>query len=354
MTRSHRTRARLLAAGLAAVLTSGLVTILGGAAAAGSTNAVGQRRAAPVVKLELNKLEQGAPPAVPFMTSDGRLVDGDTDIQVKGRSTTLLGEYDDTYVYARSSRQGSFKEVLRVAADGTTTTVTSAKGADGAVLSDDGTTLAVLTSGKKRSDLKVVDVATGADRAETSLKLSWLHLLDVDADRVLLGGWNQQRTYSWAIGTQVLDVVKRKVGYDADIGADRLAILTKDPYLGGCSVVSTLARPGQALTKSCDERVEEFSPDGSHTANVHLLTDGLGPNRVTTRTASGKKVATYDAPYYFGQVLWEDADTVFFHVYSKKRSALVRCTVGDCEIAVPDLGKPVARAVAPRATWSPR
>ena len=62
--------------------------------------------------------------------------------------------------------------------------------------------------------------------------------------------------------------------------SDRLAVLTDDPYDGGCSVVSTLSDPAAVLSESCTERVTDFSPDGRRLALVDLLTDGLGPNRV--------------------------------------------------------------------------
>lgn len=354
MTRPHWTRARLLTAPLALVAASALSFNLDASlgSAPATPAAAASQQVAPHVKLTLNKLEQGDPPAEPFMTYDGRLVDGEVDLEVKGKVTTLLGEYDGTYVYARHSQRGTTTAVLRVAPDGTTTPVTSVDGADMIELSDDGTTLVALSSGKRKSKLEVIDVATGTERVAATLELGWPHLLDVDADQVLLGSWDETGSYAWDIATQELARITKRVGYQGDIALDRLAFLTGDPYRNGCSIVRTLSSPAEVLTKSCTERVYSFSPDGARTANVHLLSDGIGPGRVVVRTSTGKRVATFDAPLYFGRVYWEDADTLILETSSRKRWALVRCTLDDCEIAA-SLGMPMIRPVAPRADWSP-
>ena len=124
-------------------------------------------------------------------------------------------------------------------------------------------------------------------------------------------------------------------------------MLTDDPYDGGCSVVSTLSDPAAVLSESCTERVTDFSPDGRRLALVDLLTDGLGPNRVTVRTAGGRRVATYDAPFFFGLVQWETSEALLLQTNGTRRSALVRCARAACERASRLRSTPAVRSPRP-------
>ena len=118
----------------------------------------------------------------------------------------------------------------------------------------------------------------------------------------------------------------------ADLGHDLLATYTEDPYLDGCTVLSRLSRPGRTLWTSCRERVESFDPDGTGIATVHILSDGVGPGRVSVRAVRGTLQARYDAEQWFGAIRWEDADTVLLDT-NGTQYATVRCTLAACENA---------------------
>ena len=143
---------------------------------------------------------------------------------------------------------------------------------------------------------------------------------------------------SWDLATDRGTRISRRLGYEADLTTDRLAVFTKDPYQGGCTVVSALSEPGTALWRSCDEAVVDFSPDGSHLLTVFKLADGLGPDEVRVRTAEGEQTGHYRVDGHLGQVLFEDGDTALLFAWTREASGLARCDGASCELAS-DLGK---------------
>jgi len=164
----------------------------------------------------------------------------------------------------------------------------------------------------------------------------------------VVGTLDPDKTLLWHVPSGMREKIAGRRGYAADLAADRLAVLTGDPFRGGCSVVSTLEEPSQRLSRSCTERVHAFAPGGARMALIDLLTDGLGPSRVTVRRAGGREVASYDAPLYFGLVTWETSRALLMETNGPKRSALVRCRGTDCERAS-RLGRtPEVRPQAPR------
>ena len=84
------------------------------------------------------------------------------------------------------------------------------------------------------------------------------------------------RTFWWNLDTDRTQRISDRAGYRADIAHDLLATFTKDPYLGGCSVLSRLSDPGTTLWRSCDQAIAGFSPSGTRVTTVYLLSDGLG------------------------------------------------------------------------------
>ena len=191
--------------------------------------------------------------------------------------------------------------------DGDSTLLMRTREAYGSVLSTDGDLLAVPRTRVQARETVVTihDAVTGARAAQRRRSPGFANVLDLDGDDLVVGTTSPARTTIWDLSTGAKQRVSRRTGYQADISSDRLAVLTDDPYDGGCSVVSTLSDPAAVLSESCTERVTDFSPDGRRLALVDLLTDGLGPNRVVVRTAGGRRVATYDAPFFFGLVTWE-------------------------------------------------
>ena len=113
---------------------------------------------------------------------------------------------------------------------------------------------------------------------------------------------------------------------------DLLSSYTDDPYLDGCTVLSRLSRPGKVLWRSCTERVDGFNPDGTGIATVHILSDGVGPDRITLRSVRGTTLARYRAGQWFGSIRWEDPDTVLLDT-NGTQYATVRCRLTACENA---------------------
>jgi hypothetical protein len=120
-----------------------------------------------------------------------------------------------------------------------------------------------------------------------------------------------------------------RTGYAADISANRLATYTRDPYEGGCSVVSRLSAPRVALWRSCRERVDAFSPRGGRMATIDILSDGIGPREVLVRRAGGRLLGHYSARW-FGAVAFESERALLLDANGARKSATVRCVASRC------------------------
>ena len=171
-------------------------------------------------------------------------------------------------------------------------------------------------------------------------------VLDLDAKRVVLG--NVAATRVWRPGTDRLKKLTTRNGYVADLGSDRLAALTGDPYDGGCTVVSRISAPGKVLWRSCAERVETFSPGGVRMATVDLLSDGIGPSQVIVRSAVGRAKGVYRVRGYFGLLTWESRRTLLLETFGRTQGAPVRCTASTCERAGELVATPALRAATDR------
>ncbi len=306
------------------------LAVAAGVAVAVSVSAL-PASAAPELTLQPGSLARGADPSVPVVVGNV-LVDGARRVPLSG-SSVLIGASRGDYV-SWTSDGASKPSIWRVQPDGDATLLLRAREAYGSVLSTDGDLLAVPRTRvqAKETVVTVHDAVTGGVRHTTTFP-GYANVLDLDGDDLVVGTTSPARTTTWNLSTGRKHRVSARTGYQADISSDRLAVLTDDPYDGGCSVVSTLSDPAAILSESCTERVTDFSPDGRRLALVDLLTDGLGPNRVTVRTADGRRVATYDAPFFFGLVRWETSEALLLQTNGTRRSALVRCARAACERA---------------------
>ena len=175
-------------------------------------------------------------------------------------------------------------------------------------LSEDGSRLVHLRTGTRRSSpVRVHSARTGALLAERGFP-DYPDVLGMEGRRVLMSTWERGVSW-WDTGSGRTSLVTRRPAGTADVGHDLLATYTDDPYRDGCTVLSRLSRPGKVLWRSCTERVDEFGPDGRSMATIHILSDGVGPGRITLRSVRGVLRARYDAAQWFGAVRWEDPDT---------------------------------------------
>lgn len=283
--------------------------------------------AATTTTLNPATLPRGADVSVPHL--EGKtVVDGTVRIRVKAGTVRLLGKSGTAYVVATADKQGAGGRLVRLAADGTSTRLGRAN-VFSSRLSDDGQTVVSTQGDGRRTVVTVRSATTGAKAASRAFR-GYVSALDAEADRVLLGALDGTRV--WTTSTDAVARVSRLGGYEGDLSADVLAGYTGDPYDGGCSKVVRIST-GAELARSCKERVEEFNADGTRMATVALLSDGIGPSRVTVRTGTGQRLATYEVKGWFGEVSFETPTALLLETHGKRKTAVVRCTDTGCERA---------------------
>lgn len=300
-----------------------------GAAVLGSppTSATG----APTVPLDPARLSRGPDVAVPHVEGDD-FVDGARRVDLPGSRAVLLGASGDAYVVGTTGENGiAGRKVIRVEADGSLTPLLTKVSPWDLVLSEDGSRLVAVRYGSRRaSRVSVWSATTGEVLARRSFR-DYPTVVAARGGKVLLSSWNRG-VFWWRPGTTRTRTVTQRSGGVASITHDLLATYTDDPYEGGCTVLSRLTRPGRTLWRSCRERVDELSPDGSRMATIGILVDGIGPSSVTQRTIDGTRLATYSASW-FGSFSWESPTAMLLETHGERLSATVRCDLGDCENA---------------------
>lgn len=322
--RSARTLLAALALATAATTTTLALTTAVGADAA-------------TTRIDPEQLERGADATVPHV--EGRtVVDDGVATRVPGDWFQLLGVRPDGDYVVLVGR-GQEQSVRTFTPGGGGRTLLADTSRSSVRLGSDGTTVVTETftlRPQRRTLLRAYDATTG-DLVGERKRRGALTALDASSTTVVYAGENGP-VVSWDLATGEGTRVSPRHGYDADLVDDRLAVFTKDPYQGGCTVVSTLSDPGTELWRSCEEAVVEFSPGGSHVLTVFKLSDGLGPDEVRLRTVEGEQVGRYRVDGYLGQLLFEDADTALVEAWTEDSSGLARCDGAGCELAS-DLGK---------------
>ncbi|WP_372728523.1 hypothetical protein [Nocardioides sp.] len=303
-------------------LLAAVTTLLGG---------VGPSAAVPETELKPARIERGDDIRVPHV-EDRTIVDGDLRVPVKGRSVTLLGVSGEDYVVVTTHSRRPQHRTVRISPDGQRRLLLRGITVWNQVLADDGSRIAVLHHRRAARTTVAVHDAESGERVGKAAFRGYRDVLDFAEERIALGGNNPGRTVVWDVEAGTRRQVAPRYGYAADLRRNRLATYTGDPYDGGCSVVSTLEKPRRHLWTSCSERVHAFSPSGWRMATIHILADGLGPNEVRLRTIRGKVLARYTT-YWFGQVWWESGRDLLLDTNGRRKSAVVRCAIRDCERA---------------------
>jgi hypothetical protein len=309
---------------LAAVALSTAALLLGSASPA---------TAATETEIKPAQLERGEDVRIPHL--EGKtVVDGDVRVKVRVPRLRLLGKSGDDYVVGASNKSGGGHfRVLRVTADGERAVLFRKTDIWELELSGDGTQIGrAFVRGPKSTRMRVWDAVTGEVQAERRFRGS-LTLLDFDEERMVLGGWGPNRTFWWHTRTDQTKRIAGRPGHAADIGGDRVATYTRDPYRNGCTVVTSLSDPGTRLWRSCDERVATFSPDGQRMTTISLLADGLGPAELWLRRAGGRLLVHYSTPGWFGAQRWETDRALLLDTVGARKQAVVRCEGADCERA---------------------
>ena len=280
------------------------------------------------VRIKPRALDRGADSSVPHL--QGRnVVDGDVSVRVRGKQRHLLGKAGSGYV-VQVLRKDDY-QLVRVEAGKKQRVL--AEGSPGqSVLSDDGATVAVMDKVARRSSIQVRSAVDGRVLADRGGFLGYPSLRGLDGDHLVVASFEKgARDWNWRENT--LSKISRKAVYAADLGSDRMAFFTGDPYNGGCTVVTTLSRPRTQLWRSCREAVLEFSPDGQRIVTTHKLADGIGPSKIWERRATGQKLSSYRVGAYFGLIVWENDTDLLLDAFNRKQGATVRCSEGACERA---------------------
>lgn len=290
-----------------------------------------------LVSALLATLSPGALPAGPHPAGphvDGRVVhDGSVHLRMDAAQVGLLGTSGDRYVVRLAAADGSSARVVSVGTDGGQRKIASGRDASAEpLLSDDGQHLISTPSARRDSTtVRVRDARTGRVLVTRTFPGS-VSVLDAADGRAVLGSWSPNKTFWWTYGgTDDTSLINRRTGYFASIAANRVASYTRDPYRGGCSVLTSLT--GNRLSRSCTERVAAVAPGGRRVATIGILSDGIGPSRVTVRRATGDRLDRYDAPYFFGSIRWESSSSLLLDTYGQRTWATVRCDLSSCERA---------------------
>ncbi|MBC9735171.1 hypothetical protein [Nocardioides marmotae] len=315
-----------LAATLAAV-TAAVVALMPAPAGAAADDPVLIRPAA---------LARGADPAFPALVGS-TIVDGDRRVRIDLPDARLLGRAGGAYVVAFTPANGTHQRVTRVRPDGSRRVLLRGRGWNDAHLSADGDHL--LTGqflgrpGRPgRTVLRALDPRSGELLVQRTLAGA-RDVLDARDGVALVSGDGVRPTVRWDLTAGTIRTLTGSDVYLADLAADRMAAWTRDPYLGGCSVVTSISDPGRVWWRSCQWRVEAVAPDGGRLAVVPPLSDGLGTSTVQARAVRGRRLATYDIGGWFGQVRFETATDLVLDAHGRVRTALVRCDGADCERA---------------------
>jgi hypothetical protein len=286
----------------------------------------------PVTKISPGTLDRGADIAVPHVRRR-TIVDGDRRVTLNAPYVRLLGKAGGDYVVHVADADRTNPRILRVAPDGAKEKLL--RGIDGfsVRLSTGGTRLASThVKGGDQTVVKVWSAATGLLDVKKSFD-GVVSILDFSGPALLLGGTGPSRTVRFDVEAVETDQVSNRHGYAASIAGDRLATYTRDPYAGGCTLVTKLSRPGVELWRSCRQRVELFSPAGRRMATVALMSDGVGPDFVRVHASRGRTLARYRIEGLFGQLRWEDDTRLLLDANGRRQFAVVRCDRAACERA---------------------
>lgn len=316
-------------------MTSALRTIaLAAAAVVLGTSLAAPAQAAAPIDLQPEDLDRGSDVAVAHIV-DGDFVLGNRTVDVGGDRATVLGKAGKAWLVGTSNSSGSGKfRIVRVKADNTTTVIKRGVSFYELKISENGRYFVHPGRGNRKAmPIRVFSARNGKLKTERKFA-NFPTVLGMDGSRVLLSTWstNDTGTSSWDTSTDSMTTLSTRPANLVDIGNDLLASYTKDPYNGGCVVLTRLSDVSTRLWKSCSERVAAFSPDGERMATIGILSDGIGPGVVQEREIDGSSLATY-ATEWFGRIEFEDDTDLLLEVNGTTKAATVRCSEGSCENA---------------------
>jgi len=276
-------------------------------------------------------LPRGAAVVVPHVEGT-TLVDGDLRIPLDADYAFYVGRSGPSYVVETGHSDGSHNRIVLVGRDGTATRLARAYDFLPG-LSDDGQRMVTTRLRRDRtSTLTVRSASTGAPLAQRTFRGD-LAGLDVDGDRVLLGG--SRRTLLWRTGPDTLEVVSRDQGYRGDLGSDVVAVFDRSTRTdeGACTRILRVSTR-RLLTTLCDDLVLAFNADASRMVTTSRYLDGP-ISVVRARTVAGRVLGQYRSTRSLavGETRWETTKRLLITLDGPHRSGTVRCSGTTCVLA---------------------
>lgn len=278
------------------------------------------------------------------------IVDGDLRVPVDGLANVwLLQRIGDDYVVQSANADFTRYAVRLVRPDGTRRLLQEFTDPTLAWTSADGKRLALVTTGRDGTRIRVVATRSGALIGRHTFAANDVEITDFGVRRMVVSSYAAARTWWWDPETDRLTLIVRQLAW-ADIAADRLVVLPPNPDDPDsfCQRTVVLSRPGTVLWRSCQDTPGAFSPDASRMITWYVNTDGLGPAVVQVRKADGTVLRTYRAAWGFGFTEFESDRDVLLQAIGSSYAAAVRCHVptNECERAsklypIPAIGPPV-------------
>lgn len=213
--------------------------------------------------LKPGKIHRGPDIAIPHL--DGTtIIDGAVSVKVSAGRVVLHGKSGNAYIATTMSKEGANQKLVRVGPQGTVRVLHKDSNAYLTRLADSGDRVAVAGPGAPtRQTVSVYDARTGEVLAERRFAGS-LTLLDLSDQGLVISNFaTPMSTYVWDPATDAVRQLNKKMTNFADAELDLLAFYSKDPYFGGCQVVTRFSDPSIRLSRNCDERIEDVSPMGN-------------------------------------------------------------------------------------------
>jgi hypothetical protein len=289
--------------------------------------------APPDVQIKPGTITRGADVAGAHL--EGKtIVDGDVHVTLKAPRVLLYGKSDDVYVVATGDKEWGNVKLWQVTASGATTQLAKFIDPFNTLLDADGGQVAYSYGDSTSKPTIAVYDLNLEDEVSVNAFASLPTLLDFDEGTVVASFFSfKVKTITWDTVADVTLKVNMKVSNFASQAHDLLGFFSKDPFNGGCQVLTHLSDPTNVIWTNCDERIEAISPDGKRVATIALLSDGIGPADVMVRKLSGAPVVHYSINGWFGRIWWETGTKLLMESNGKTQSAIVRCKVDVCDRA---------------------
>jgi len=289
--------------------------------------------AASTIEIKPGKIARGPDIAVPHL--EGKtIVDGDIRVKVNSPRVKLFGKWHDAYIAATGDREWGNVKLVRIAKSGNLKVLRKFVDPFNTILDAEADQVAYsYGDATQKPTIAVYDLGLKKEVSVNAFA-SLPTLLEFDEGLVVASFSSFKiKTITWdTVSDETLRVSSKQSNY-ASKAHDLLGFYNKDPYDGGCQVLTHLSDPADVLWTNCDERIEAVSPDGKRVAMIPLLTDGLGAADVMLHKIGGALLAHYTVAGWFGAIGWETPTALLLESNGTTQSATIRCQVADCNRA---------------------